>query len=91
MPEVLTLGTIGEVEAPTDGTVTTPDERTRSIVQTRDFLAQLTSPSAIAGVPDTVREEAGLLLHHYPGTGDVSLAHDALPMWFGPPLRGPHA
>lgn len=64
--------------------MTTPAERTLAILQAREFLRSLTSPAETSGVPASVREEARNLLRHYPGTGDISLAHDALPSWFGP-------
>lgn len=65
--------------------VTTPEERTRAVVHTREFLQGLLDPSVTARVPAVVREEARRLLRHYPSAGDMSLAHDALPSWFGEP------
>ena len=69
--------------------MTTPDERTRAVLQTRRFLQLLTDPVATPDVPETVREEARRLLRHYPGEGDMSLAHTALPIWFGEPPPHP--
>lgn len=63
--------------------MTMPDERTRAVVQTAEFLRDLTMPSVTSGVPRAVREEARRLLRHYPGRGDMSLAHMAMPHWFG--------
>jgi hypothetical protein len=65
--------------------VTTPEERTRAVVQTRELLRELTTPSLTPRVPVAIREEARRLLRHYPSAGDMSLAHSALPTWFGEP------
>lgn len=69
--------------------VTTPEERTRTLLQTKDFLVELMTSEHPSGVPDNVRQEARRLLRHYPGLMDLDLAHRALPMFFGevPPPR----
>lgn len=59
--------------------MTMPEERTRAILQTRDFLQRLTRHKDKA-----VQQEAERLLRHYPVGGDVNIAHHAIPMWFGP-------
>ncbi|WP_163009901.1 BPSL0761 family protein [Pseudomonas viridiflava] len=43
--------------------MTMPVERTRSVVQTRDFLRELSKSSLI---PESFRDEAARLLRHYP-------------------------
>lgn len=63
--------------------MTTPDERTRAVLHTAEFLGELMSTSATQGVPDAVREEARRLLRHYPLSGDMDLTHAALPQWWG--------
>lgn len=63
--------------------MTMPDERTRAVVQTAEFLRELTMPSASPGVPDIVRETARRLMRHYPGRGDMNMTHTAMPMWWG--------
>ncbi|WP_323744842.1 BPSL0761 family protein [Noviherbaspirillum soli] len=66
--------------------MTTPFERTRAVLKTREFLCALAHhPTRTPGVPEAVRQQAVTLLRHYPGTGDMSLAHGAIPNWFGPP------
>lgn len=65
--------------------MTTPDERTRAVVQTKEFLYELTVPRLTPGVPQPVREEARRLLRHFPDRGDMSLAARAVPIWFGFP------
>ncbi len=65
--------------------MTTPDERTRAVLHTRDFLEALVSPDGQPGVPAEVREEARRLLRHYPDVTDLRLASIALPLKFGPP------
>lgn len=67
--------------------MTIPDERTRAVLKTREFLYALTNLTRMPGVPEAVREQAVTLLRHYPGTGDLSLAHGAIPNWFGPPEK----
>jgi hypothetical protein len=63
--------------------VTLPDERTRSVLRTRDFLLRLLSPSdGHKRIPRPVREEARRLLKHYPGVVDLSLAGERAPNVF---------
>lgn len=51
--------------------MTMPDERSRAVVQTRDFLAELSRDSSL---PEKVRSEAKFLLRHFPTRDDVILA-----------------
>lgn len=51
--------------------MTLPFERTRAVIQTRSFLAEL---SRDAAMPEAVRAEARRLLRHYPSEMDVLLA-----------------
>jgi hypothetical protein len=51
--------------------MTMPTERTRSIIQTRDFLVNLSHDKSL---PDAVRTEAHRLLRHYPTADEVLLA-----------------
>ena len=70
--------------------MTTPDERTRAVMQARQFLQELAWSAADAGIPEPVRREAVRLLRHYPGGSEMDLMHMALPQWFGevPDRRG---
>lgn len=63
--------------------MTTPYERTRALVQTRDFLQRLATLGDDA-VPISLLMEAEALFRHYPGLAHIELAHKALPMFFGP-------
>lgn len=63
--------------------MTTPDERTRAVMQTRGFLQELAWAAADSGVSEPVRKEANRLLRHYPSGSNMDLAHQALPQWFG--------
>jgi len=63
--------------------MTTPYERTRSLVQTKDFLRRLTSLGDDA-IPLSMQVEAGALLQHYPTLQDIEIAHKANPDIFGP-------
>ncbi len=69
--------------------MTTPDERTRAVLHTKEFLVELMSAERTPGIPDAVRSEARRLLRHYPSLTELDLAHRALPMFFGDvPPRG---
>ncbi|AUZ62232.1 hypothetical protein PRJ_5674 (plasmid) [Pseudomonas sp. XWY-1] len=48
-----------------------PSERTRSIIQAREFLVDLSRDKTL---PETVRIEARRLLRHYPTADEVLLA-----------------
>lgn len=63
-----------------------PHERTRSILQTREFLAELAGGTY--PVPPEVQNEARRLLRHYPEPLHLELAHRGLPDWWGP-LKDP--
>jgi hypothetical protein len=63
--------------------MTTPDERTRAVQHTRDFLQELMDSGRTPGVPDAVREQARRLLRHYPRGEDLRLAHLVLPNQWG--------
>lgn len=64
--------------------MTTPYERTRSLIQTKAFLEALLNPKQTPRAPQAVREEARRLLRHYPGYAEIELAHQELPDWYGP-------
>lgn len=51
--------------------MTTPQERTRSVIQTRVFLIELSRNTSL---PEGVRRDARFLLRHYPEKGDMVLA-----------------
>ena len=73
--------------------MTIPYERTRAILETRDFLRELQDPQLTPRVPASVREIARKLARHYPAYAEVELAHKALPHLFGPvpPFSRSHA
>jgi hypothetical protein len=51
--------------------MTMPYERTRTVVQTLDFLLEL---SRDLSLPERVRRDASFLLRHFPSKSDVLLA-----------------
>lgn len=63
--------------------MTTPFERTRALVLTKDFLQRLSSLGDDV-VPHEISVEAETLLRHYPGLADIEIAHLSCPIWFGP-------
>lgn len=64
--------------------MTTPFERTRALVQTKEFLEALLDPKQTPRTPLWMRQRARLLLKHYPGLCEIEMAHKALPDEFGP-------
>lgn len=64
---------LGEIEwsGCEQNSMTMSSERTRSIIQTREFLVDL---SRNQGLPEGVRIEASRLLRHYPTSQEVLLA-----------------
>lgn len=65
--------------------MTTPYERTRAVMATREFLQELTTLEITPGVSKEIRHAALALLRHYPDAGDMRLAALAYPFWFGNP------
>ncbi|EPB8979556.1 BPSL0761 family protein [Pseudomonas aeruginosa] len=51
--------------------MTMPHERTRAVVQTHDFLLELSRDMSL---PERIRRDANYLLRHYPSKEDVFLA-----------------
>ena len=58
--------------------MTMTQERTRSVVQTRDFLKEL---SRDQNLPENIRDQAKILLRHYPTGEAVWLAGKSFPCW----------
>ena len=46
--------------------MTLPDERYRSLIQTKKFLMELLSPHMTPKVPKIIRQRAHILLRHWP-------------------------
>jgi hypothetical protein len=64
--------------------MTIPFERTRALVQTKQFLEAMLDPKETPRVPRWMRGRAKALLRHYPGLCEIEMAHKALPEEFGP-------
>jgi hypothetical protein len=64
--------------------MTTPYERTRSLIQTRELLKRLQDPGETPRVPRWLRDEARVLLRHYADYAAIEMAHKALPHLYGP-------
>jgi hypothetical protein len=73
--------------------MTTPYERTRAILETKQFLQDLAQVPKVLNVPKAVNQAALTLLRHYPTLLDIETAHKALPDVFGPvpPFSRMHA
>jgi len=61
--------------------MTLPNERTRAVMNVREFLLRLSSPygGGIKGIRKEVREEARRLLKHYPARYDLHHVAKACP------------
>ena len=59
--------------------MTLPDERYRSVVQTRRFLLDLCNSEHTPRVPKLVRETARSMLRHYPSDWDMQRAAEGAP------------
>ena len=60
--------------------MTLPYERTRSVINAREFLFRLSTPyiqNGIKKIPAAVRDEARRLLRHYPNVVDLKHAKDS--------------
>jgi hypothetical protein len=64
--------------------MTTPDERTRAVVETRDFLLMLAGADEVT-IPGLVQSVATGLLRHYPLDVDLAVSALALPGVWAPP------
>lgn len=63
--------------------MTMPNERTRAVMQTREFLRDLLSAKATPKVPLAIRQRALRCLRHYPETYHLTRAATALPESWG--------
>ena len=67
--------------------MTIPIERTRSVVQTREFLQGLAAGREAPGLPEAVMREARRLLRHYPEDFILRECSEELPeSWADPAL-----
>ena len=65
--------------------MTTPEERTRAVLKTREFLIALANSAWTSDVPEIVRQRAETLLCYYPEVADMAVAHNSCSHCFGPP------
>lgn len=63
--------------------MTIPTERTRSVLNTRQFLLDLLDPKKTPRVPMRIRERAYWCLRHYPDTYHLTRAAIVLPESWG--------
>jgi hypothetical protein len=64
--------------------MTVPFERTRALLQTKQFLEAMLDPKQTPRTPRWMRGKSKALLLHYPGMWEIELLHKALPDEFGP-------
>lgn len=67
--------------------MTTPDERTRAVLEARALLQALAHGELATKVPRAVSAEAVRLLRHFPTPTDLWIAHRHAPAWYGPPAQ----
>lgn len=67
--------------------MTMPNERTRSVLQTREFLSDLQDRTKFPRLPDAVRNEAHRLMRHFPSAWDLDASHRGAPDRWGPVER----
>lgn len=65
--------------------MTTPYERTRAMLHTREFLEELQSIQKWPHLPDTLRQRAKALARHYPESWHVHQLHVHLPAFYDSP------
>lgn len=63
--------------------MTLPNERTRAIVNTRNFLYDLADPKKTPRVPKAVRQEALRVLKHYPWNLHLDITAAVMPDIWG--------
>lgn len=67
--------------------MTLPDERYRSLVQTKRFLAELLDPHMTPRVPKIIRHRALALLRHWPDDYHLELMTEQMPNHFAKELE----
>ena len=65
--------------------MTIPVERTRAVIQTREFLFALLDPKKTPRVRSEIRKQAYWCLRHYPGHHDLVVSARRLPDTWGLP------
>ena len=70
--------------------MTLPDERYRSVVQTRRFLLDLCNKEHTPRVPKIVRDTARSMLRHYPSDWDMQRAAEGAPDVFAERMEDLH-
>ena len=63
--------------------MTLPNERTRAVIQARDFLCELLDPKATPRVPKEIRVRAYWILRHFPLECDMEIVATKMPSRFG--------
>jgi hypothetical protein len=72
-------------KAKLEAKMTVPDERTKAVIYTREFLQELLYKNLTPTVPPAIREKAKWLLRHFPSDCDLDFARQGAPQWWGPP------
>lgn len=65
--------------------MTLPDERTRAVLNTKEFLRNLLDPKKTPRVPKKIRKQAYSLLKHYPNDFDFMSLFENDRQIFGKP------
>lgn len=70
--------------------MTLPDERYRSLVQTKKFLYELLNSQQTPRVPKIIRQRANSLLRHWPDTYHLELMCREMPEHFAERMEDVH-
>lgn len=62
--------------------MTLPDERYRSLVQTKKFLYELLNTQQTPRVPKIIRQQARSLLRHWPDDFHLEVMTEEMPQYF---------
>ena len=62
--------------------MTLPDERYRSLIQTKKFLYSLMNSKETPRVPKIIRQQAHSLLRHWPDNYHLDLMTEEMPQYF---------
>jgi hypothetical protein len=63
--------------------MTVPNERTRALVEAKEFLRALLDPKKTPRVPKIIRRSAYFVLKHYPAEYEIKELYKKLPKIFG--------
>ena len=64
--------------------MTMPDERTRAVLWTREFLVEIQRDDSLSA---SLRQRAKTMLRHFPSAGDIEVTAATMPDWWARPSK----